>query len=126
MTRARAESERMILHLDFETRSTLELPDVGLDRYAAHPTTDAWCMAWAFDEDAPQVLTGEVKGTGQQVVKGATQVKIGFKLQQITDVNQRSENYSVAGTLGMVWQDPQLARGMTTCIVLCAPSADSP
>jgi Neurotransmitter-gated ion-channel ligand binding domain len=59
--------------------------------------------------NAPQVLTGEVKGTGQQVVKGATQVKIGFKLQQITDVNQRSENYSVAGTLGMQWQDPQLA-----------------
>jgi hypothetical protein len=59
--------------------------------------------------NAPQVLTGEVKGTGQQVVKGATQVKIGFKLQQITDVNQRSENYSVAGTLGMVWQEPKLA-----------------
>ncbi len=59
--------------------------------------------------NAPQVLTGEVKGTGQQVVKGATQVKIGFKLQQITDVNQRSENFSVAGTLGMQWREPKLA-----------------
>jgi len=59
--------------------------------------------------DAPQVLTGKVKGTGQQVVRGATQVKIGFKLEQITNVDQRAENFSVAGTLGMVWQEPKLA-----------------
>jgi hypothetical protein len=59
--------------------------------------------------NAPEVLTGEVKGKGQQVVKGATQVKIGFKLQQITNVDQRAENFSVAGTLGMKWQEPKLA-----------------
>jgi hypothetical protein len=59
--------------------------------------------------DAPEILTGKVKGTGQQVVRGATQVKIGFKLQQITNVDQRSENFSVAGTLGMIWQEPKLA-----------------
>jgi hypothetical protein len=59
--------------------------------------------------NAPQVLSGKVKGKGQQVVKGATQVKIGFKLQQITNVDQRAENYSVAGTLGMQWQEPKLA-----------------
>jgi hypothetical protein len=59
--------------------------------------------------NAPQVLTGKVKGKGKQVVKGATQVKIGFKLQQITNVDQRAENFSVAGTLGMQWQEPKLA-----------------
>jgi len=59
--------------------------------------------------NAPQVLAGDVKGSGQQVIKGATPVKIGFKLQQIISVDQQSENYSVAGTLGMKWQEPQLA-----------------
>ena len=49
----------MILHLDFETRSTLELPDVGLDRYAAHPTTDVWCVAYAEGDGAPRLLTPE-------------------------------------------------------------------
>ena len=47
----------MILHLDFETRSTLDLPDVGLDRYASHATTDVWCMAHAFGEEAPALWT---------------------------------------------------------------------
>ena len=59
--------------------------------------------------NAPQVLTGDVKGKGQEIVKGATLVKIGFNLQQITAVDQRAENFSVAGTLGLQWQEPKLA-----------------
>ena len=47
------------LHIDFETRSTLDLPKVGIHNYATHPTTDAWCMAWALGDLAPKVL-----GTG--------------------------------------------------------------
>lgn len=39
-----------VLHIDFETRSTLDLKQVGLDNYAKHPTTAPWCMAWAFDD----------------------------------------------------------------------------
>ncbi len=43
-----------VLHIDFETRSTLDLREVGLHNYARHPTTDAWCMAYAFN-DEPEV-----------------------------------------------------------------------
>lgn len=43
-----AESE---LHLDFETRSVLDLKLVGVGVYANHPLTDAWCFAWAFDDE---------------------------------------------------------------------------
>jgi DNA polymerase len=39
-----------ILHRDFETRSTIDLPDVGAWRYAAEPTTDIWCCAYAVDD----------------------------------------------------------------------------
>src|SRR6185437_10024351 len=39
------------LHIDFETRSTVDLKKAGLDNYARHPTTDVWCMAWAFDDE---------------------------------------------------------------------------
>ena len=44
-----------VLHADFETRSTLDLKQVGLDNYAKHQTTDVWCVAFAFD-DAPIVV----------------------------------------------------------------------
>jgi len=38
------------IHIDFETRSTLDLKNTGVYVYAAHPTTDIWCMAWAIDD----------------------------------------------------------------------------
>jgi DNA polymerase bacteriophage-type len=45
-----------VLHIDFETRSTLDLKEVGLDNYARHPTTDAWCMAYAFGGGATSLV----------------------------------------------------------------------
>lgn len=38
------------LHIDFETRSTVDLKKHGLDRYAKHPSTDVWCMAYALGD----------------------------------------------------------------------------
>lgn len=43
------------LSLDFETRSTLDRRRVGVYNYARHPTTDVWCMAWAFGADEPAI-----------------------------------------------------------------------
>ena len=45
------------LHLDLETRSTLDLKKVGVFVYAAHPTTDVWCAAFAVDDGPIQVWT---------------------------------------------------------------------
>lgn len=44
------------LHIDFETRSTLDLKKVGLHNYARHPSTDVWCMAAAIGDAEPSVL----------------------------------------------------------------------
>lgn len=44
-----------VLHLDWETRSTIDLRKTGVYRYAQHPTTDLWCGAWAFDDEEPDV-----------------------------------------------------------------------
>jgi len=66
------------LHIDFETRSTVDLKKAGLDNYARHPTTDIWCMAWAFDDEEvyiyprsgdPTTRTGRVLN---HVQKGGT------------------------------------------------------
>lgn len=45
----------MIIHIDFETRSTVELKTAGLAVYAAHPTTDVWCLGYAIGDDEPKV-----------------------------------------------------------------------
>jgi DNA polymerase len=47
----------MKLHIDFETRSQLDLKEVGLHRYARHPSTDVWCLAWAVGDDEPRIWT---------------------------------------------------------------------
>lgn len=44
-----------VLHLDFETRSACDLKARGLANYAADPTTDVLCMAYAFDDKPVQL-----------------------------------------------------------------------
>ena len=43
------------LWLDFETRSMVNLKDCGLDNYAKHPSTQVLMLAYAFDDDEPQL-----------------------------------------------------------------------
>lgn len=45
----------MTVSIDFETRSTVDLRRTGVYRYAQDPTTDVWCMAYAFDDEEPAV-----------------------------------------------------------------------
>lgn len=45
------------LHVDFETRSAADLKKTGAYAYAADPTTDIWCMAYAFGEQSVQIWT---------------------------------------------------------------------
>ena len=43
------------LWLDFESRSFINLPDYGLDRYSKDETTEVLMLAWAFDDDEPKL-----------------------------------------------------------------------
>lgn len=57
-----------ILSIDFETRSTVDLKIAGAYKYAQHPDTDVWCMAWAFDDDEPQIWRPSMNGDFEFVV----------------------------------------------------------
>jgi DNA polymerase len=39
-----------MLHIDFETRSLIDLAKEGVYRYSAHPSTEVICLAWAIDD----------------------------------------------------------------------------
>jgi DNA polymerase bacteriophage-type len=43
------------LHVDFESRSVVDLKRFGLYVYANHPSTEAWCMAYAFNDEPVQL-----------------------------------------------------------------------
>lgn len=43
------------LHIDFETRSLIDLRRCGVFRYAEDPSTSVLCMGYAFGEDEPEI-----------------------------------------------------------------------
>lgn len=43
------------VHIDFETRSAVDLKKVGADTYAQHSSTDVLCLAWAVNNDPPSL-----------------------------------------------------------------------
>jgi hypothetical protein len=59
--------------------------------------------------DEPAVLSGQGKTMGIDILKKPIPVKIGIKMQEITNVDQKFENFGVVATLIMEWQDPALA-----------------
>ena len=49
----------MRIHLDFETRSEVDIRKVGGWVYCNHPTTEVLCLAFAVDDGEVQILTKE-------------------------------------------------------------------
>jgi hypothetical protein len=44
-----------VLHRDYETRSLVALKSVGVNQYAADPSTKVICVAFAVDDDPVQL-----------------------------------------------------------------------
>ena len=55
----------MIYSIDFETRSTIDLADQGLDIYANDPTTEVLCIAFGTTPDGVKVLPPQNPETNQ-------------------------------------------------------------
>lgn len=65
--------------------------------------------------NAPDVLSGTATPGGRPPLLEPIEVGVGIKLQQITDVDQKAENYGVVASLILEWTDPALAYNPETC-----------
>ncbi|ELS01248.1 Neurotransmitter-gated ion-channel ligand binding domain protein [Xenococcus sp. PCC 7305] len=63
----------------------------------------------------PEVLTGEAEPIGPPILQQPTPVQIGLKLQQITGINQKEENFGIVASLRMEYEDSNLAFSPDTC-----------
>lgn len=68
------------LHIDFETRSAVDLKTAGAFVYAEHPTTDVWCAAYAFGDgpvevwrpgDPADAITEHIRSGGEVIAHNA-------------------------------------------------------
>ena len=69
----------------------------------------------AIGVNTPVVLTGKAEAKGSPIVQKATPIQIGLKLQQITGINQKEENFGVVASLRMEYLDSNLAFSPDTC-----------
>jgi len=63
----------------------------------------------------PVVLSGAADPGGKNVVREPEEVKIGFKLEQMIDMDQQREILSAVISLRLEWHDPALAFNPETC-----------
>ena len=65
--------------------------------------------------NAPEVLSGIANPQGRVVARDPIDVGSGLVLEQIIDINQQSEFFTVVGSYQMEWTDPALSFNPETC-----------
>lgn len=65
--------------------------------------------------NAPDVLTGQALPQGEKVLDAPIEVKVGIKVNRISEVDSQNENFTVLGSLRMDWADPALAFSPDSC-----------
>jgi hypothetical protein len=65
--------------------------------------------------NAPGVIDGSERVSGQDIVAEPIKVKTGVELDQITAVNQKEENFDIVANVWMEWTDPELAFSPQEC-----------
>jgi hypothetical protein len=65
--------------------------------------------------NSPEVLEGKGQTAGRPILRQPIQVGVGLRMDQISEVNQRGENFGVVGDLTLEWLDPAFAFNPDTC-----------
>jgi len=65
--------------------------------------------------NTPDVLTGKSAESGRTIIRESNDVEISLYVDQISDINQRNENFTVVAYLIMKWQDSSFAFNPDKC-----------
>ena len=65
--------------------------------------------------NSPQILTGNTSLRGVPVIRSPIEVEVILAIDQIVDVNQKEENFTVVGNLFLIWQDQDFTFNTEKC-----------
>lgn len=65
--------------------------------------------------NAPGVLKGQGQPVGQPLILEPIEVHVGIYVDQVSNVNQKDENFGVVGDLVLQWTDPDYAFSPDSC-----------
>lgn len=94
--------------LDFETSSLVNLKNVGLDVYAKHPSTTVLMLAWAVDNDFPQLWQprlGPMPSQLRELLADSTVIKCAWNFNFEKDIFEFVLNIP---TKLSEWYDPSI------------------
>lgn len=88
----------------------LYIDGTGMDKI---PEAGEYHLVVGINE--PEVLKGGAVAQGLPVFMKSENVTIGLSIEQIVNVDQQSENFTIVGSLQLAWQDPALAFSPDKC-----------
>jgi len=65
--------------------------------------------------NTPQVLTGQTARQGRPLIQHPIPVQVGLRMDQISHVDQKGENFGVVASLKLIWRDPALGFNPEDC-----------
>ena len=63
----------------------------------------------------PEVLQGQGTPGGRDLIRYPLPVTVALRVDQITSISQKNENFAVVGQLDLMWVDPKLAFNPDSC-----------
>jgi hypothetical protein len=91
----------------------VETDEYLIEVIAKEGTTGSYQLLVGRNE--PAVLIGEAAPFGESLLKEPIEASIGIKLQQISNIDQKSENYEAVASTMIKWNDPALAFRSDEC-----------
>jgi len=101
------------LQYTFDDRASNYILDIASCSNNEQVTTGDYRLLVGLN--TPEVLTGSAVSRGRSLLRQPIVVQVGLFLDQIIEVNQQEEWYSIVGTIQAEWTDPELAYSPDAC-----------
>jgi len=103
------------ISLDYQNDEVSTELILFIDGSPLMPITEEYNYRLILGINARSGLHDVVEETGQPVVRNSSDVIIGLSIDQIVNVDQQSETFSIVASLQLIWVEPGLAFSPNSC-----------